>query len=402
MPRITLLGDSTLDNRIWVDGLIKNWLYTRIGIKHDTAAQRIQQFQRGLIKPELSVIENLSVQLGDDYQIYDGTNDGFTSRDVLSGQFRSKVFGPNTFSMFPPVYFSPLDAHAEDIRQSDVIVLSVGGNDVREFLQNTFRTSEEERIAYIRNEFPGVLKRLKAHYLGIIKEIRKLNPEARLVLMTQYYPSISQNNYGIYEFMGALGRALWPKESQLSPTDVIQRLVADTYRSIFEALTSVDENANFVVADITSSLNPYDGMNHTHQIEPSGQGGSKIAKMLHFLITHTVPSGNVYRFEPAFFQEDFENEFVKVRPVDGEWLPLHPNEIQESEVAYSLAYHPPEAQDNSFIINAIASFADRAYALLVLFFYSIGEMARNLGAGLSGICQGVDNYVEPTRPTFSH
>ena len=223
---VTLLGDSTIDNRIWVDGLYKNRLFTRLGIGHSTSAQRIHRYNHGLIKPELSVVENLRVKLPSQYQIHDGTNDGFTSSNVLSGGNRSKVFGPNTFSMFPDQFFAPLDEHEADIRRSDHIVLSVGGNDIREFLQATLSQRGEYRQVYIKRAFPEVLSHLKDNYLAIIRQIRALNPNGRIVMMTQYYPSAVQNNYHIYQFMKEVGKALKIGGNPPDPMNVIQHLGA--------------------------------------------------------------------------------------------------------------------------------------------------------------------------------
>lgn len=52
-----------------------------------------------------------------------------------------------------------------------------------------------------------------------------------------------------------------------------------TYAETFTKLAK-ENIENIIVADITSSINPYDKENHVSQIEPSGVGGKKIAMML--------------------------------------------------------------------------------------------------------------------------
>jgi hypothetical protein len=71
--------------------------------------------------------------------------------------------------------------------------------------------------------------------------------------------------------------------------DNLNRVLAEmTYA---DALKRVPHE-NIVVADITSSLNPLDDKNHVSQIEPSGLGGKKIAKMLRYvMISDQVASG---------------------------------------------------------------------------------------------------------------
>src|SRR5205814_7732822 len=98
----------------------------------------------------LSVVENV-IDMLPDCVIHDHTNDGFTTKDVLDGALRCKVFGRGTFSLFPAEFFQPLMAGAESIKKSQHIVVSVGGNDFREFLQRAmFCETPEDRKLYIQ------------------------------------------------------------------------------------------------------------------------------------------------------------------------------------------------------------------------------------------------------------
>lgn len=327
---VTLLGDSTLDNRIWVRGLASNWLMTRLGLGIDTSEQRVQKYRNSrFFKPDLSVIEHLRVLLPEsDYQVTDGTNDGFTSGNVLSGGMRSKVFGAKTFSMFPNVRFEPLVDCKDDIQQSACIVLSLGGNDVREFLQNAGEQSDSERQQYIRSAFPQVLKQLTRNYLDILNRVRKMNSDALIIIMTQYYPSATQNTYNIYPFMSELGTVLNIGGSKHDPMDVIQSLIGQTFQGVIKNL----KDRHIIIADVTSSMNPFDKQNHTSQIEPSAHGGIKIAKMLHHLMTSPVEPRQIYRFTPAFFDSSSAVEgSVVSTPISGTWLPLHPRAIAAAE-----------------------------------------------------------------------
>ena len=267
---VTLLGDSTIDNRIWVDGLIKSYLSTRLGIKRDEASVRVQKSHRILGKPDLSVIENVMDMLPN-HDIHDYTNDGFTTHDVLHGANRDKVFGTGTFSLFPNESFRPLQASAESIKKSQHIIVSVGGNNFREFLMTAARKTGETRANYIRNNLSAVLEVMRNEYIVILENIRALNKDAQIILMTQYYPSATQNHYGIYPFMKEVGEALNLGGILHNPMTVIHEIMKMTYSDV---LKRVPHN-NIVVADITSSLNPYVDKNHVSQIEPSGLGGKE-------------------------------------------------------------------------------------------------------------------------------
>lgn len=391
--QITLIGDSTIDNRIWVDGFIKNLIYTKLGIGHTTPEQRIYRHQHGIIKPELSVAENLRVQLPNTINIVDATNDGFTSTNILKGGYRDKVFGQGkgTFSMFPNEYFSPLKAHEKDIINSDCIVLSVGGNDVREFLQLSRAVPANIRKQYINQQFPIVLATLKTNYLNIIKNIRSLNPNARIIIMTQYYPSAIQSNYKIYDFMKEVAKVVGINDTNPDPLSVIQHVVQQTLGDI---LTSIKDDANLVVADITSSLNPLDKTNHTSQIEPSGKGGKKISQMLHHLINNDVQKGGIYRFTPEFFDNPSEEKAVIRSDISEPWQPLHPNKINEAEIAYKAA-HPVES--NWFFALKVLGVVTAASAVLALAWFTLPVIAAIFTTAVVGVALGITafNFFKP-------
>jgi hypothetical protein len=323
---ITFLGDSTLDNRLWVEGLSSSYLKAKLGIKPQNSSIRIQQSRRRFCKTSLSIIEHVT-DLLPGYTIHDYTNDGFTTKDCLHGAFRDKVFGEGNFSLFPHVHFSPLEEGEESIRNSQNIVLSVGGNNFREFLlkMSIYRKkSAEFRAHALKSHFQEMLETTTSDYLVILQKIRAINKNARIILMTQYYPSCSQNNYGIYEFMKELGVALNKGGLQHDPMTVIHEIMRLTYKDILGSI----EDSNVVIADITSSLDPYNSSNYVYQIEPSSIGGKKIAQILQYMITHTNPSvrpGHSYHFLPEFFTADPDDQKKHiVGHCFNEWEPTHP------------------------------------------------------------------------------
>lgn len=317
---VVCIGDSTLDNRIWVDGLFATFIKSRLGIDRDSADERVSKYQNSFFKPALSVIENLKMILPD-YKIHDYTNDGFTTTDVLKGNARDKVFGTGNFLPFPDTFFEPLKEAEKDIKKSQYVIVSVGGNNFREFLQSVQQIPAEFRNISIKSGFEGVFQTLLKEYVEIVQKIRAMNPDAKIILMTQYYPSALQNNYKIYEFMHELGKILNIGGPSHDAMTVIHNIVQKTYAKAFEQLAN---DKNIIVADITSSLNPYDKDNHVSQIEPSGLGGQRIAMMLQYLMTNSkVASGNSYRFLPGFFGEKQSDAYVIAKPLKN-WVPEHP------------------------------------------------------------------------------
>ncbi len=345
---VTLIGDSTLDNRIWVDGIFSNYLWNRVGIVRDPSAEIVKKSQRVFLKPRLSVIESLMVMLPE-YAIHDYTNDGFTTEDCIRGAPKDKVFGKGngTFSLFPNEFFIPLQAAEEDIEKSQFVVVSIGGNDVREFLQEVARTkSSPQKSQFIRNQFKAVLKELKNNYLQILNKIRELNANAKIILMSQYYPSAIQNNYHILELMREIGEAL-SNNSNPDPMIVLHDIMKQTYTDILKNLT----DSNVAIADITSTLNPFDNNNHVSQIEPSATGGKKIAQALKFLLTTSEnTAGNAYRFYPDFFTTTVadQHKYVQASPFDT-WVIASPYDLREG---YSLAEENFYRENNLEITKA--------------------------------------------------
>ena len=156
-------------------------------------------------------------------------------------------------------------------------------------------------MSNIKTDFETMKEALKKNYISILVQIHSQNPQAKIILMTQYYPSMIQNNYKIMEHMRTVGEALWSiHDAELT----IHKIMHDIYTDIYINLQNAGVK-NVLIADVTSSLNPYDSSNHVSQIEPSATGGKKIAKMLRYLLTQQSTQPDlVYRFWPEFFMKD--------------------------------------------------------------------------------------------------
>ena len=299
----------------------------RIGINRDTATSRVEKYNNNFFKPTLSVVENL-IAMMPDFSINDYTNDGFTTNDVLKGNYKDKVFPTGAFSSFPNEFFQPLIEGKKDIEISQYIILSVGGNNFRELLQNSYDEKILNRAEFLKEFMPAMLQELAIGYIKIIKELRKLNKNARIILLNQYYPSAIQNNYKIYPAMHDIGKMLNLGGPAYDPMSVIQEIMQKTYSDVFQQISS-ENIQDIVLADITSSLNPFDANNHVSQIEPSGIGGKKIAQMLKYIITDKhITSGKSYRFFPEFFSHDLQDPHVEEQPI-AQWAPAHPYDLKE-------------------------------------------------------------------------
>lgn len=334
---VTIIGDSTIDNRIWVSpGMYVN---SALDYLHLTNfIKRINKF-RGYPK---TVVENLQYQLPK-YTFNDYTNDGFTTTDVLNGAYRDRIihYFPTSF---PHQKLKPLEDSQEVIKESKHIIVSIGGNNFREFLQKPPFTSDS---------YQTMQNKLKDEYLAIFKKIRETNRDAHIILMTQYYPSIIQNNYNIYPFMRKIGELVNIGGANHDPMNVIHEVVKQTYADVFKEIAA---DANVSVVDVTSSLNPYDDENHAHQIEPSIKGGKQIAEMLKYVIEandrkQSKRSGIVYSFEPNFFLHP-STRAVNTSRID-QWEPKNPRDfIEEANTFDSLLFKIADLRYN-YIDNDI-------------------------------------------------
>lgn len=322
--KILILGDSTIDNRVWL-GLEKYRLFigNRFAFLH-----RIADFIDWLnpLKPK-SVINNLRAEMPQ-VEFIDRTNDGFTTTDLLNGAYKDKVFGQGAHRFFPHKFFSPLKANK--IIQADQIILSVGGNNFREFIQQALPIRDEtQRKDFIKAEYPKVFQKMQQEYQDILKFIAKANPKANVVLMTQYYPALNQKTLlgtSIYDFMTILGDILNKGNAQ----DTIVEVMKESYNGILKFINTDPSlsKMNFSVVDVTSSLNPHASENYVGQIEPSSKGGKHIAQMLKYVSEKNSQQKNnkIYRFSPDFFATPHPSlVYSAVLSSQKTFSPVHPD-----------------------------------------------------------------------------
>lgn len=325
--KIVILGDSTIDNRVWL-GLEP--LHLVIGTGRPILTSIVNFIARLNPFSTKSVVENLRAQMPD-IDFIDRTNDGFTTGDIINGASRDKVFGEGTHRFFSSERFKPLDS--TEIENADQIILSVGGNNFREFIQRVSRIRNPQiRNNYIAQNYQGIFDGLLMDYKRILSNIVARNPNANIILMTQYYPAIHQKTLlgtSIYDFMFELGILLRKGDAEATIIEVIK----DTYNGILKHIAEDEamRNINISVVDITSSLNPNLSANFVGQIEPSAKGGAQIAKMLAYAINQAnIESKKIYRFAPDFFtKSSLQHVYTQDITADAPYIPVRPSSMQK-------------------------------------------------------------------------
>jgi hypothetical protein len=262
-PRVALVGDSTIDNVIWVAE----------GCDIPTLLRRET---RGAFQ-----IDNLAA-------------DGFTTAAVLRGgqtalsfAARQRCGDPFPGGSAARKRFAPLEVLRSQGGCRHCL-LSVGGNDIREVLG---------RPAAI----PAAAAQLVANYLAIMEAMGSIS-ETPPVLMLQYRPCrASDHRYRVYAAMSTL-------PGPGTPLDKLHALMERLYAPIIQAA----RRARSPVIDLPSSFDCDDASLFECQIEPSAVGGARIAA----IIAHVLRSHDFSGPSAIYVQRGGE---VSSRPNDGTW-----------------------------------------------------------------------------------
>jgi len=260
-PEVVLLGDSTLDNVIWMQDV------------------------------QMCVPFSLQRKLPD-FHVRNFAADGFTSKGVLFGGVPISLAGrrkvgdpfPSPDNPFEPLHQLKLLSAKSEIKH---VVLSVGGNDVREILGNM-------------NELPLRLRNFWQNYPAIINQILEIAPNAHITLMLQYRPGFNtdRNHYGVYQAMNTLAMG-----QSISPVAIINALMEEIYPPIFK----LAQEKKFAIIDLSNTFDIYQDNLYSHQIEPSEQGGQLIAE----LISHVVKSHDFNGGSKMYLKKDGEIKSVE-------------------------------------------------------------------------------------------
>lgn len=250
---IVLLGDSTLDNVVWVE---------HAGAPVKTHLERLTG----------STVLNYAA-------------DGFTSEDVLLGApprisaaTRARNGDPFPGGIGASHVFKPLDAleAVPGIHDAGAAVLSVGGNDVRHILT-------------AMHQLPTKLAELQRNYPAIIERVMAATP--RVVIMMQYRPALDADDggYGVYRAVSSVP----------GPGTGVQKLNG-LLQMVYEPILALARTHGLPVIDLPNSLDPRDASLFCCQIEPSDAGGARIARLLaHVLAKHDWAAGGSLLYSQA-------------------------------------------------------------------------------------------------------
>lgn len=273
--KVALLGDSTLDNGFWVQKK------TKYADKTHTVTHQV------------AVALAHATNNTDSYEIANFAVDGATTENLSESCPLNKVLPADSDHPAKLVH----QLYASAVWEPEVAVLSVGGNNYREALrailrkkltdfQLLFRVTPEETKPIIKDAFNEVKRKLIEDYKAIIDDLISLNPNLnRIVLLSQYYPSITDYTpYFIYEGFSHIARA---EGKGQTPFALVEETMNDLYQSVLQYAAT--KNKELVFVDVTSSLNPLGG-NHTHQIEPNEQGSEIMGQLIAKAIDYEFPN----------------------------------------------------------------------------------------------------------------
>ncbi|MCW8442836.1 SGNH/GDSL hydrolase family protein [Fluoribacter gormanii] len=271
--KVALMGDSTLDNGYWVNKS-KPYDQKTQTVTHQTA------------------IALAHTESADSYEIGNFAVDGATTEDLMKSCSLDKVL-PKDID-HNGSYVHQLNAVSQ--WKPDVAVLSVGGNNYREALAVTLmkemnypqlllRITPEHAKPAINLAFDQVKAKILKDYKKIIDELIEGNPQLnRIVLLSQYYPSITKlTPYFIYTGFSHLARA---EGKGRDPFTVVEETMNELYREILDYAATKEKEIVFV--DMTSSLNPLGGK-HAWQIEPNEQGSVIMGQLIANAVEYSFP-----------------------------------------------------------------------------------------------------------------
>lgn len=305
---VALVGDSTLDNGYWIETQTpyEQKTYT---VTHQVALALSQNDHRFYNY----FVANLAV-------------DGATTKDLMQDCPLDKVLP--TDADHPQDFVHQLDALKAF--KPNVAVMSVAGNNYREALQVTLRrlltsfqlltrrTPEEEKLA-IKTAFDRVKKKLLEDYKQIIDTMIADNPQLRrVVLLSQYYPSLTQiTPYFIYTGFSHLARAMGTGQD---PFTVMQETMNELYRDVLTHIADQHPDREFVFVDVTSSLNPL-GNNHTKQIEPNEKGSVIMGRLIAEGVSYFFPQNQEKPSRMALVKMNPDEETFTSQVIQPEDIP---------------------------------------------------------------------------------
>jgi hypothetical protein len=283
--RIALIGDSTLDNVLWVGN-------------------------------DLCISEQLADAIPD-AAVANLAADGYTTSDTLEGSkrvisvgMRGRIGG--TGGCDPLQYdadgrFCPLTQLMELKPPPTHIILSVGGNDVREILGDM-------------RKLPDVMREFAPKYADIVDVCMTVT--ANVLLMFQYRPSFYMDGggYGVYQAIAGTP----------GPGDAVQKMNM-LMQTIYAPILGMAKEKKLPVIDLPRTFDIYCDELYSHQIEPSAKGGEVIAAIALHVVERdsSEKPSTLYSYAPCVPGAGVVNE---ISNAEDPWvIPYDPAEVPQLE-----------------------------------------------------------------------
>jgi len=265
---LVLLGDSTLDNVVWVDG------------QEECIAYKLRQRNRGK-------------------KVYNLAADGFNSRNMLTGAspaiswdarrkgndpFLVQDYLSNPMTWTDPKSFKPLEQISQIPKtelENAICICSFGGNDIREALGE---------IAYGKDP-KEILQLTLKNYFEFLSQL--LPRCKKVVLCTQYFPNQNEDLYRIYEVFQLEG-------------------VKELMRNIYPPLLEFAKEKNLAIADFANTFDSTNSSLYQAQIEPSSLGGDLIVEIIDYVAKH-------HAFQKSLIYSLNDGGEIQVKENDGSW-----------------------------------------------------------------------------------
>eukprot|EP01125_Pyxidicula_operculata_P002400 TRINITY_DN12278_c0_g1_i1.p1 TRINITY_DN12278_c0_g1~~TRINITY_DN12278_c0_g1_i1.p1 ORF type:complete len:362 (-),score=75.99 TRINITY_DN12278_c0_g1_i1:90-1175(-) len=289
--RVVLIGDSTIDNIVWVQNELE---------------KSVPQMIRTSLPAK--VVLNYAA-------------DGFTSGDVLNGaspniSYQSRWEAGDPFPTLTDGIFKPLEhlAKAENVSHA---VLSIGGNDVREILG---------RMAMLQERMLD----FKLNYPVILDEILKVTK--KVVIMLQYRPCLKTDSkhYRVYFAMKSF--------SGQDPVQTLNALMETIYPFVFD----LARTHNLPLIDLPNTFNINDESLYCSQIEPSEKGGKIIAD----LISHVIQNHD-FNGPSLFYRQTPEGSIETTPNTDSSSWSVGDNNLMKLGIKQYMAQALSLDEDNS-------------------------------------------------------
>jgi hypothetical protein len=333
------LGDSTLDNYYWM-----------LNAQGDNEADAKENSVEGRLQNKLNKEDQ-------SYQVVSHAYDGFTTSSVLNGgevgsvlsifhcynnthterqraYLTAKEIGSNAESYFVKPLEDLQNSVKENANAIHYVVISVGGNDFRERLNDPIKLLDE-------------VPKIQARYLTILENVKNLERSIRPILMFQYRLDAKNDHYIIYTILRPVGMvavainclciagmgtaaaflygrkphkiagivffllsaAILNVSTRIVPFKVTKAVLGSQeigmatlgslMEKFYQPILVQAKRDGIPILDLPNSFDPYDETLYLSQIEPSAKGSKLIAKGIKEIIDdYVADESRIYTIIP--------------------------------------------------------------------------------------------------------